>query len=72
LYEIKIADTASAVVRQAMGQLLEYGYRVGGLEPKTIFAVGEPVLDELTDCFLERLRSEFSLPIYYMQVELSR
>jgi hypothetical protein len=30
LYEIKIADTADAVVRQAMGQLLEYAFRDGG------------------------------------------
>jgi len=70
LYEIKIADTAAAVVRQAMGQLLEYGFRSGGLEPERFLVVGEPVLDEVTHRFLVRLQSDFSLPIYYMQVDL--
>jgi len=70
LYEIKIADTAMQVVRQAMGQLLEYSFRVGGLEPVKLFAVGEPVLDDLTRHFLERLHQEFNLDIGYLQIEL--
>jgi hypothetical protein len=70
LYEIKIADTAAEVVRQAMGQLLEYSFRTGGLEPVKLFAVGEPVLDDVTCRFLARLRAEFALDIDYLQVEL--
>lgn len=71
LYEIKIASTASEVVRQAMGQLLEYGFRIGGLEPVKLFVVGEPVLDDVTLRFLRRLRSEFNMMIEYLQVELA-
>ena len=70
LYEIKIADTAAQVVRQAMGQLLEYGFRAGGLEPLRLFVVGEPVLDSITRRFLTRLRADFNLEIDYLQIEL--
>jgi len=68
LYEIKIADTCAQVVRLAMGQLLEYGFRTGGLEPVKIVVVGEPPLDNVTRTFLGRLCHEFKLPIEYMQV----
>ncbi|MBR8234210.1 MULTISPECIES: hypothetical protein [unclassified Burkholderia] len=71
LYEIKIASSAAEVVRQAMGQLLEYGYRRGGLEPVKLFAVGEPSLDGATREFIERLRVQFNLNIDYLQVEVS-
>ncbi|MBN3803078.1 hypothetical protein GXB81_08425 [Paraburkholderia sp. Ac-20336] len=70
LYEIKIAETAAEVVRQAMGQLLEYGFRAGGLEPVKLFAVGEPVLDDVTRHFVARLRADFNLDIDYLQVKL--
>lgn len=70
LYEIKIASSAADVVRQAMGQLLEYGYRRGGLEPVKLFAVGEPDLDDATREFIERLRAQFNLNVEYLQVEL--
>jgi len=42
LYEVKVADTTSQVVRKAMGQLLEYGFREGGLKPEKLFVVEEP------------------------------
>jgi hypothetical protein len=68
LYEIKVAETASEVVRQAMGQLLEYAFRKGGLEPARLFAVGEPLLDTLTRDFVARLNTQFNLNIEYLQV----
>jgi hypothetical protein len=70
LYEIKVAETASEVVRQAMGQLLEYGFRKGGLEPARLFAVGEPILDDLTQIFIERLNTQFHLNIKYLRIML--
>ncbi|OJY17825.1 hypothetical protein [Pandoraea sp. 64-18] len=70
LYEIKIADTSAEVVRQAMGQLLEYGFRTGGLEPERLFVVGERVLDNVTRDFIERLRNDFNLDIEYLRIEL--
>ena len=71
LYEIKIADSASLVVRQAMGQLLEYGFRQGGLQPEKLFVVGEPALDEVTERFLVRLHREFNLDIEYLQINVT-
>ncbi|WP_127158597.1 hypothetical protein [Xanthomonas arboricola] len=68
LYEIKIADTAINVVREAMGQLLEYAFRPKGLNAAKLIVVGEPGLDEGTGRYLERLRSEFNLSIEYRQV----
>jgi len=70
LYEIKIADSAVEVVRQAIGQLLEYGFRAGGLEPIKLFVVGEPAMDDVTCQFLARLGAAFNLDIDYLQVEL--
>jgi len=70
LFEIKVADTAAEVVRQAMGQLLEYGFRAGGLEPVKLYAVGEPVLDDVTRHFVARLRADFNLDLDYLQVVL--
>lgn len=72
LYEIKIADTAAEVVRQAMGQLLEYGFRSNGLEPTKIFAVGEPLLDDVTGRFIERLQTEFHMNIEYLKVDVPK
>lgn len=70
LYEIKVAATASSVIRQAMGQLLEYGFREGGLEPVKLFVVGEPPLDAVSARFLERLRRDHGLDIGYLQITL--
>lgn len=68
LYEIKPAATAADAVRQAMGQLLEYAYRRGGLEPAALHVVSDAALDERTATYLSRLQSEFGLPIGYLQV----
>lgn len=70
LYEIKIAQSAAEVVRQAMGQLLEYGFREGGIEPVMLFAVGEHPLDKVTQSFLTRLRIDFNLAIEYVQINV--
>jgi hypothetical protein len=71
LYEIKVADMASEVVRRAMGQLLEYGFREGGLRPEKLFVVGEPALDAITHRFLALLRVDFNIDIEYLQISLA-
>ncbi|MEV5118450.1 hypothetical protein [Stenotrophomonas indicatrix] len=68
LYEIKPARTASDAVRQAMGQLLEYSYRGNGLEAAALVVVSNAHLDRVTEEYLDRLRSQFNLPLEYMQV----
>ncbi len=71
LYEIKIASTAINVVREAMGQLLEYAFRPNGLNAAKLIVVGEPELDEGTGHYLQRMRSEFNLSIEYRQISVS-
>ncbi|MGY0611251.1 hypothetical protein [Luteimonas sp. A501] len=68
LYEIKPAATAADAVRQALGQLLEYAYRRGGLEPAALHVVSNAILDEGTSRYLSRLQSGFGLPVNYLQM----
>jgi hypothetical protein len=69
LYEIKVTFTAADAVREAMGQLLEYGFRKGGLDPQKLFVVAEPALDTETAAFLTRMTNEFGLNIEYLQID---
>ncbi len=68
LYEIKPALTAREAVRQAVGQLLEYGYRRGGLQPDSLHVVSDAQLDEVTREYLDMVEARFRLKLNYMQV----
>ena len=69
-YEIKIGPSARLCIRQALGQLMEYGFWPGpGAErPAKLFVVGEPSPDREAEDYLQSLREEFKIPIYYRQV----
>jgi len=69
-YEIKIASSARACIREAVAQLLEYSYWPGALEAESLFIVGEAPLDSEADEYLRKLRDEFGLPIHYRQFDL--
>lgn len=71
LYEIKPAISAADAVRQAVGQLLEYAYRKGGLEPASLHIVSDAPLDEVTAGFLGRLAVEFALRFEYLHIPLN-
>lgn len=68
-YEIKVAPSLKACVRQAIPQLLEYAYWrqnkivVGRLYVAAHFKPTKEVTD-----YLELLRTRFSVPIYYEQI----
>ena len=64
-YEIKTALTPRACLREAIGQLLEYGYWPGAQEPTRFIVAGESPLDEDGQEYILRLRKRFSLPIEY-------
>lgn len=64
-YEIKIALTSRACLREAIGQLLEYGLWPGAQEPSRFIVVGESPIDKDGEEYLSRLRNRFSLPIEY-------
>ena len=67
-YEIKIGGSARSCIRQALGQLMEYGFWPGAARPAKLFVVGEPSLDGKAEDYLQSLREEFKIPIYYRQV----
>lgn len=69
-YEIKTALTPRACLREAIGQLLEYGFWPGAQEPVRFIVVGECPLDQDGQEYLSRLRKRFSLPIEYKAIAI--
>lgn len=67
-YKIKLGGSAGSCIRQALGQLIEYGFWPGTARPAKLFVVGEPSLDRDAEEYLQTLREEFRIPIYYRQV----
>jgi hypothetical protein len=67
-YEIKTALTPRACLREAIGQLLEYGFWPGAQEPKRLIVVGETPIDKEAEEYLLRLRKRFSLRVEYQCV----
>lgn len=67
-YEIKVADTLRAGIRQAIPQLLEYAFwKCEGDHAEKLFIVTEFPLSEAADKYLQYLRTRFNVPIYYLQ-----
>jgi hypothetical protein len=69
-YEIKTAHSPRACIREALGQLLEYAFWPGAQEASRLVVVGESVLDQAGGGYLRLLRSRFSLPIDYEQINV--
>ena len=69
-YEIKTALSASACIREALGQVLEYAYWPGGQEPHRIVICGEGRLEKEGRAYLRRLNERFGLPLAYEQIVL--
>jgi hypothetical protein len=65
LYEIKTALAARDCVREALGQLLEYGYWPGSPDFKALWIVGPSPVDGETREHLEGLRKRFGIPVGY-------
>jgi len=71
-YELKIAPTAKAAIREALGQILEYSYW-----PKKKYAQKLVILSpqpgtKQVDIYLKHLRDKFKIPIYYQQYNAER
>ena len=69
-YEVKVASSARACIREALGQLLEYAFWPGESHAKKIVVVGEHLLDDEDKQYLAFLQSEFNLPLEYEQIKL--
>ncbi len=70
VFEIKTAATARGCVREAIGQLLDYGCWPGTKPVSELVVVGEPEPDEHTKNFLRLLSERFPVPIIYRQITL--
>lgn len=70
-YEIKIADSVRACIRQAIPQLLEYAYWGGetAVAHKLIVIAGFPLTAQ-AEQYLKLLRKRFKLPLYYERLIL--
>lgn len=69
-YEVKVASSAKACLRQATGQLLEYAFWPGKKHADKIIVAGEHALDTEGDKYISFLRDEFKLPLDYKQIKL--
>lgn len=70
LFEIKTAATARGCVREALGQLLDYGCWPGVPRPVELCVVGEPALDGSTAEYIEALNARFPVPLTYRSIAL--
>lgn len=71
-YEIKTARSPRVCIREAVGQLLEYGYWPRGQSPvaSRLVVVGESPLDADGAEYLHRLTNRFGLPLEYQAMPL--
>lgn len=69
-YEVKTYHSPRACIREALGQLLEYSFWPNGKKAERLIVVGENPLDQEGYDYLEFLRINFRLPIFYEQVLL--
>jgi hypothetical protein len=67
LIEIKTNPSPRAAIREALGQLLEYAYyqSLKKYESVELVIMAPGVVDELAEKYIERLRSQFKIPISY-------
>ncbi len=64
-YEIKIASSAKACIRQALGQIFEYSYWPGNQTAQRLVVVGEATLNSKERDYIEHLRKSFNIPLEY-------
>jgi hypothetical protein len=69
-YEIKTGNNAASCIRQALGQLFEYAFYPGKQNAKKIVVVGEQMIDNETNSYLNYLKNTFNIPIEYMCVKI--
>jgi hypothetical protein len=71
-FEIKSDLDPRAVIRQALGQILEYAYHPvrEGRRPDSLVIVGRTALEAEDTAYLNRLCKEFTLPLSYRVVAL--
>jgi hypothetical protein len=71
IFEIKTAGTARGCIREAMGQLLDYGCWPTTPRPVGLCVVGEPEADHVARSYLHELNRHFPVPIAYRKVSIA-
>ena len=69
-YEINSGIGPRLCIREALGQLLEYAYWGDIVRPARLFVVGDQPIDCEAAAYLQTLRHEFQLPLFYWHVDL--
>ncbi|WP_026971374.1 hypothetical protein [Aliagarivorans marinus] len=73
LFEVKTALCANRCLREALGQILQYGHRYA-LEKKRVeyVIVGQHPVNKESDSYFQHLRRLINAPLSYRQIKLSR
>lgn len=67
-FEVKVASSLKRVIREALGQLMEYAYYGGTKIAQKLVIVSDYALDERNRDYLAYLVREFNLPVEYKQI----
>lgn len=67
-YEIKVGHSVQGIIREAVGQLLEYSLWPGAKLPVKLVIVGAPELDESSCVYLRDLNKELPIPLSYKRL----
>ena len=70
LYEIKTSSSAKNCIREALGQLLEYGFYNDDIRIDKLVIVSPHELKNSDVEYIARIKEKFSLPIEYMAYSL--
>jgi hypothetical protein len=69
-YELKTANTAKQCIREALSQLLEYSLYPSEERASKLVVIAPAELTHDSSLYLEKLRSRFSIPIFYQWYDL--
>lgn len=67
-FEIKVATDLKSCIRQAVGQLLEYGHWDHSGRCQRMVIVSKFTLDDAGKAYLSLLKNQYGLPLDYLQV----
>jgi hypothetical protein len=64
-YEIKTYPSAKTSIREALGQLLEYRFDTGIVQPVEMIIISHIPADDSIIRYMEYLRERYKIPLYY-------
>jgi len=71
-YEIKVAPTVRAAVREAIGQVLEYSHWPNDYRADKLIIVGEAQPTKTEMSYMKMLRDQYQLPIFFHRFDMAR